>query len=174
LSIYKIYNAPGVAGSWVSAIQGPGVQFHAPKTDVYFVLETSLCCHSVQLSHDELSVRISAAGRGLAAQMDLLRASAVTQLSPTPLTSPRSRSSRSVTAYKPTSHSAQHKRSTAVRNPPSQPVYQPKLSPAYRPSPLSQLAPLAPGLQLLPLSVYTLPTTSMSSPCMSWHSGHIS
>jgi hypothetical protein len=113
LSIYKIYNAPGVAGSWVSAIQGPGVQFHAPKTDVYFVLETSLCCHSVQLSHDELSVRISAAGRGLAAQMDLLRASAVTQLSPTPLTSPRSRSSRSVTAYKPTSHSAQHKRSTA-------------------------------------------------------------
>jgi hypothetical protein len=94
--------------------------------------------------------------------------------SATSLTGHRSRSFRSVTAYKPTSRSVQHKRSTAARNLPYQLVSRPKLSPVYRPSHLSQPAPLAPGLQSLPLSVYTLPTTSMSSPCMSWPSGRIS
>jgi hypothetical protein len=160
--IYKIYSASRSCrlGGLGNPGSGGPISCSQDSYHVYVVLKTSLCCRSGQSSHDELSVRISAASRGLAAQMDLLRASIMSQPSTTPLTSPRSQSSRLVTAYKPTSHSVQHKRSTVARSLPSQLVYQPKLSPAYHPSLLSLLAPLVPGPQSLPLSVYTLPTTS--------------
>lgn len=87
------------------------------------------------------------------------------------LTMFRSRSYRSVTAFKPICPSVPHKRCTVVLNR-SPLAYLPTPSPAHHPSHLCQLAPSVPGPQSLLSSVYMPPTTSQPSPCTSWLSGH--
>lgn len=160
----------------MSAIQGPISYEPTIVRQATSPIQDIACCQIPLTQINRLSMNsvleYLPAGEGLLPKwIFFVRLQRVNNGSTLFLTMFRSRSYRSVTAFKPTCPSVPHKRCIVVLNQ-SPLAYLPTPSPAHHPSHLCQLAPSVPGPQSLLSSVYMPPTTSQPSPCTSWLSGH--
>ena len=160
----------------MSAIQGPISYEPTIVRQATSPVQNTPCCQIPPTQINRLSMNsvleYLPAGEGLLPKwIFFVRLQRVNNGSTRFLTMFRSRSYRSVTAFKPICPSVPHKRCTVVLNR-SPLAYLPTPSPAHHPSHLCQLAPSVPGPQSLLSSVYMPPTTSQPSPCTSWLSGH--